>query len=235
MDFDLTPQQKDFQEFVRNFAEKEVKPIAAEIDEQERFPRETVTKMARENLMGIPYPQAVRGAGRDTLSYILAIEEISRVCGATGDILSTHTSLASHPIYQFGSNNQKKKYLFGLNEGRFLGAFCLTEPEAGTDSSAQKTTAVLHEDAYILNGSKMFITNGGEADVCIVFAMTNPSLGQKASARSSLKKIIQALSLQRSNVKWVFAAASPPCSNSKTVTSPEKICSAKKAKVFRSP
>ena len=188
MDFNLTPQQKEFQEFVRDFAEKEVKPIAAEIDENARFPRETVGKMAHKNLMGIPYPKEVHGAGRDTISYILAIEEISRVCGATGDILSTHTSLASHPIYQFGSNGQKEKYLFGLNEGRFLGAFCLTEPDAGTDSSAQTTTAVLKNDAYILNGSKMFITNGGEADVYIVFAMTDPSLGTKGISAFIVEK-----------------------------------------------
>ncbi|MGI5850433.1 MAG: acyl-CoA dehydrogenase [Christensenellales bacterium] len=188
MNFDLTQDQEKFRETIREFAIKEVLPIAAEIDENERFPRETINKMAKNNLMGIPYPLKYHGAGRDTLSYVLAIEEISRVCAATGDILSAHISLACHPIFQFGNKQQMDKYLIGMNEGTLLGAFGLTEPEAGTDSAAQTTTAVLRGSHYILNGSKIFITNGGEADVYIIFAMTDKSKGTKGISAFIVEK-----------------------------------------------
>ena len=177
MDFSLTKEQKMVRDLMRNFAENEVKPLAAEVDEKEYFPRETVEKMARYNMMGIPFPKEYGGAGGDYLSYIIAVEELSRVCGTTGVILSAHTSLGASPIFQFGNEKQKQKYLVPLAQGKHIGAFGLTEPNAGTDAAGQQTTAELDGDHYVLNGSKIFITNGGEADTYIIFAMTDKSLG----------------------------------------------------------
>lgn len=159
MNFSLTKEQEMIRKLMREFSENEVKPIAAEIDETETFPRDTVKKMARYAMMGIPFPKEYGGAGGDTLSYVIAVEELSRVCGTTGVILSAHTSLGAHPIYQYGTEEQKAKYLKPLAEGKYLGAFGLTEPNAGTDAASQQTTAVQEGDYYILNGSKVFITN----------------------------------------------------------------------------
>ena len=188
MNFNLTKEQEMVRKLMHEFAEKEVKPIAAEIDEEGRFPRETVEKMARYSKMGIPFPKELGGAGGDTLSYIIAVEELSRVCGTTGVILSAHTSLGAHPIYQFGTEEQKEKYLKPLAEGRYLGAFGLTEPNAGTDAASQQTTAVLDGDHYILNGSKVFITNGGESDIYIIFAMTDKSKGTRGISAFIVEK-----------------------------------------------
>lgn len=188
MNFNLTKEQEMVRKLMHEFAEKEVKPIAAEIDEEGRFPRETVEKMARYSMMGIPFPKELGGAGGDTLSYIIAVEELSRVCGTTGVILSAHTSLGAHPIYQFGTEEQKEKYLKPLAEGRYLGAFGLTEPNAGTDAASQQTTAVLDGDHYILNGSKVFITNGGESDIYIIFAMTDKSKGTRGISAFMVEK-----------------------------------------------
>jgi len=188
MDFNLTKEQEMVRKLMREFAEKEVKPIAAEIDEEGRFPRETVEKMARYSMMGIPFPKELGGAGGDTLSYIIAVEELSRVCATTGVILSAHTSLGAHPIYQFGTDEQKEKYLKPLAEGKYLGAFGLTEPNAGTDAASQQTTAVLKGDHYVLNGSKVFITNGGEADIYIIFAMTDKSKGTRGISAFIVEK-----------------------------------------------
>jgi len=188
MDFNLTKEQEMVRKLMREFAEKEVKPIAAEVDEEGRFPRETVEKMARYSMMGIPFPKELGGAGGDTLSYIIAVEELSRVCATTGVILSAHTSLGAHPIYQFGTDEQKEKYLKPLAEGKYLGAFGLTEPNAGTDAASQQTTAVLKGDHYVLNGSKVFITNGGEADIYIIFAMTDKSKGTKGISAFIVEK-----------------------------------------------
>lgn len=188
MDFNLTKEQEMVRKLMREFAEKEVKPIAAEIDEEGRFPRETVEKMARYSMMGIPFPKELGGAGGDTLSYIIAVEELSRVCATTGVILSAHTSLGAHPIYQFGTDEQKEKYLKPLAEGKYLGAFGLTEPNAGTDAASQQTTAVLKGEHYVLNGSKVFITNGGEADIYIIFAMTDKSKGTRGISAFIVEK-----------------------------------------------
>lgn len=188
MNFNLTKEQEMVRKLMREFAEKEVKPIAADIDEEARFPRETVEKMARYSMMGIPFPKELGGAGGDTLSYIIAVEELSRVCATTGVILSAHTSLGAHPIYQFGTDEQKEKYLKPLAEGRYLGAFGLTEPNAGTDAAGQQTTAVLEGDHYVLNGSKVFITNGGEADIYIIFAMTDKSKGTRGISAFIVEK-----------------------------------------------
>ncbi|WP_333860338.1 acyl-CoA dehydrogenase [Clostridium sp.] len=177
MDFTLTREQQFVEQMVSEFAENEVKPLAAEVDETERFPQETVDKMARYGMLGIPFPVEYGGTGGDTLSYILTVEGLSKVCATTGVIVSAHTSLCATPIYQFGTEEQKQKYLIPLAKGEKLGAFGLTEPNAGTDASGQQTTAVLDGDNYILNGQKIFITNGGAADTFVVFAMTDRSKG----------------------------------------------------------
>jgi butyryl-CoA dehydrogenase len=179
MNFSLTKTQELFLQMIREFAEKEVKPIAAEVDEQERFPRETVEKMAKLGLMGIPFPVEYGGAGGDNLLYSMAVEELSRVCATTGVILSAHTSLCGAPLHEFGTTEQRAKYLPRVASGEWIGAFGLTEPNAGTDASAQQTTAVEKGDHYVLNGSKIFITNAGQARLYIIFAMTDKSKGTR--------------------------------------------------------
>lgn len=188
MDFMLTEQQKMMKKLFAEFAEKEVKPLAAEIDEQERFPKENVEKMVACKMMGIPFPREYGGAGADYLCYILAVEELSKVCATTGVVLSAHTSLGTTPIYMFGSEEQKKKYLPDLCSGKKLAAFGLTEANAGTDAAGQQTTAVKDGDGYILNGSKIFITNASEADVYIIFAMTDKSQGTRGISAFILER-----------------------------------------------
>jgi butyryl-CoA dehydrogenase len=177
MDFTLSKKHSMAQTLFREFAEKEVKPIAAEIDETERFPSETVAKLKKYGFLGIPVPKEFGGQGCDTLTYIMCVEELGKVCGTTSVIVSAHTSLACEPILKFGTPEQKEKYLVPLANGTHLGAFALTEAGAGTDAGSQQTKAVLDGDEYVLNGSKIFITNGKEADTYIVFAMTDKSKG----------------------------------------------------------
>ena len=188
MDLALSKEQVMARELFRQFAEAEVKPLAQEIDETERFPRETVEKLQRYGFMGIPYPREVGGQGCDTLTYILCVEELSRVCGTTGVIVSSHTSLGCGPIMQYGTQAQIEKYLVPLCRGEKLGAFALTEPSAGTDAGNQQTRAEKQGDHYILNGSKIFITNGGQADVYIVFAMTDKSKGTRGISAFIVEK-----------------------------------------------
>ncbi len=172
MDFTLDKQHEMARSLFREFTEKEVKPLAQEVDEEEMFPRVTVDKMARNGFLGITMPKEYGGQGCDTLTYILCVEELSKECATTGVILSTHTSLCSDPILTFGTEEQKQKYLVPLAKGETLGAFALTEPGAGSDAHALQTKAVLDGDDYVLNGSKVFITNGKEADTYIVIAVT---------------------------------------------------------------
>lgn len=179
MDFTLTKEQEMVRNVMREFAVNEVEPIAADIDETGRFPKENVEKMARAHMLGIPFPEEYGGAGGDEIAYAIAVEELSKVCATTGVILSAHTSLGSWPIYKFGTEEQKQKYLVPLAKGEKLGAFGLTEPNAGTDAAGQQTVAVLDGDHYVLNGSKIFITNGGQADTYIIFAMTDRSKGTR--------------------------------------------------------
>ncbi len=179
MNFNLTKKQELFRQMIREFAEKEVKPLAVEIDEQERFPMETIEKMAKIGLMGIPVPTQYGGAGGDHIMYTIAVEELSRCCATTGVALSAHTSLGMGPILENGTEEQKMKYLPKMASGEWIGAFGLTEPNAGTDAAMQQTTAVLDGDHYVLNGSKIFITNAGYAHVYVVFAMTDKSKGNK--------------------------------------------------------
>lgn len=179
MDFYLNAEQLELQGLFHNFAQKEVAPLAAELDEEERFPDETVAKMAELGFLGIPFSGEYGGQGCDTLTYALCVEELSRVCATTGVVVSAHTSLCAEPIRKFGTDEQKKKYLTLLASGEKLGAFGLTEPNAGTDASGIQTKAVLQGENYILNGSKIFITNGGKAEIYIVLAMTDPTAGTK--------------------------------------------------------
>lgn len=179
MNFDLTKEQALFEQMIKGFTEKEVKPLAAEIDELERFPEETVEKMARLGLMGIPVPVEFGGAGGNNVMYSQAVEELSTACATTGVVVSAHTSLCVAPILEHGTPEQKKKYLPRLASGEWIGAFGLTEPNAGTDASAQQTVAVEEGDHYILNGTKIFITNAEYAHVYIILAMTDKSQGVK--------------------------------------------------------
>lgn len=188
MNFILSKKHQLMRKMFREFALNEVKPIANVIDEKEIFPSETVKKMAKCGIMGIPIPKKYGGSGADTLSYILAVEEISKVCATTGVILSAHTSLCCQPILDYGTEEQKKKYLVPLAKGEKLGAFGLTEPNAGTDAASQETTAVLKDNHYILNGSKIFITNSIYADIYIIFAMTDKSKGTKGISAFIVEK-----------------------------------------------
>ena len=190
MDFHLSKEHEMIRKMYREFAETEVKPLAEEIDETERFPMETIEKAAKLGMMGIYFPKKYGGAGGDVLSYAMCVEEMSKVCGTTGVIISAHTSLCCAPIFENGTEEQKMKYLPDLLSGRKLGAFGLTEPNAGTDASGQQTTAVLDESGenYILNGSKCFITNGNVAETFVVFAMTNPKLGNKGISAFIVEK-----------------------------------------------
>jgi alkylation response protein AidB-like acyl-CoA dehydrogenase len=174
MNFQLTEEQSLIRDMVRSFAENEVAPSARERDEEERFDRELMfDKLGELGLTGIVFPEQYGGAGADYLSYAIAVEELSRVCASTGVTLSAHLSLCANPIYLFGSEAQKQKYLVPLAEGSKLGAFGLTEPSAGSDAGGTKTTAVLDGDEWIINGSKIFITNAGDAEIYVVLARTD--------------------------------------------------------------
>ena len=208
MNFTLTKEQELVRQMVRDFAVNEVKPIAAEIDVTERFPMENVKKMGELGMMGIPFPTEFGGAGGDVLSYILAVEELSKVCATTGVILSAHTSLCASLINENGTPEQKEKYLRDLCTGNKIGAFGLTEPGAGTDAAGQQTTAVLDGDNYILNGSKIFITNGGVADTFIVFAMTDKSKGTKGISAFIVEKGFPGFSIGKKEDKLGIRASS---------------------------
>lgn len=188
MNFSFSKEQLLLRQMLREFSLNEVEPIAAEIDEEERFPVETVEKMKKIGMMGIPFAKQYGGAGGNYLEYAMAVEELSRVCGTTGVILSAHTSLGSGPINEFGTEEQKQKYLVPLANGTHLGAFGLTEPNAGTDAAGQQTTAVLDGDEYIINGSKIFITNAIYADTYIVMAMTDKSQGTRGISAFIIEK-----------------------------------------------
>ena len=177
MNFQLTKEQEFVRKMVREFAETEVEPIAADIDKEHRFPVETVEKMAKYGMMGIPFPKKYGGAGGDEVAYAITVEELARVCGSTAVIVSAHTSLCCWPIYKYGTEEQKMKYLPDLLQGKTLSTFELTEPNAGTDAGGQQTRADLDGDEYVLNGAKVFITNGGYADVFVVMAMTDKAKG----------------------------------------------------------
>ncbi len=186
--FQTTPAHEELRAKIRAFAEEEVKPIAFLMDQQNEFPEEAVRKLGEMGLMGIPYPKEYGGAGLDVLSYAIAVEELSRVDGGTGVILSAHVSLGSWPIFAFGTEEQKQKYLVPLAKGEKIGAFGLTEPNAGSDAGGTETTAVLKGDHYILNGGKIFITNAPKADTYVVFAVTTPDIGTRGISAFIVEK-----------------------------------------------
>jgi len=179
VDFTLTQEQKEMNTLVRNFAREVILPKAAEIDDKDEFPRDIVRQMGGLGLLGLPIPETYGGVGADFLSYIMAIEEISYASATVGVILAVHTSVGTFPILYFGNEAQKAKFVPKLASGEFLGAFALTEPNAGSDAGNIRTSAVRDGDHYLLNGTKVFITNGGEADVYCVFALTHPGRGSR--------------------------------------------------------
>ena len=200
MDFMLDKKHEMARTLFKEFAEKEVKPLAQEVDETEVFPRGTVEKMAKAGFLGIPVPKEYGGQGCDPLTYAMCVEELSKVCGTTGVIVSAHTSLCCDPIQTYGTEEQKQKYLVPLAKGEELGAFGLTEPGAGTDAQGQQTKAVLDGDEWVLNGSKIFITNGKEADIYVIFAVT--SVVTDAKGRS--KKMISAFIVEKGTPGFTF-------------------------------
>ncbi|MEK5249944.1 acyl-CoA dehydrogenase AcdA [Bacillus sp. FSL R9-9530] len=182
MHFKLSEEHEMIRKMVRDFARNEVAPTAAERDEEERFDRALFDQMAELGLTGIPWPEKYGGIGSDYLAYVIAVEELSRVCASTGVTLSAHTSLAGWPIFKFGTEEQKQKFLRPMAEGKKIGAYGLTEPSSGSDAGGMRTTAKRDGDHYILNGSKIFITNGGIADIYVVFALTDPDSKQRGTS-----------------------------------------------------
>jgi butyryl-CoA dehydrogenase len=201
MNFSLSQEHEMLREMYKSFTINEVKPLAEEVDEQERFPLETVEKLARYGFMGIPFPTVYGGAGGDILAYAMAVEELSKACGTTGVIVSAHTSLCAAPIYEYGTEAQKIKYLVPLAKGEKIGAFGLTEANAGTDASAQQTKAVNMGDHYVLNGTKIFITNAGYADVYVVMAMTDKSVGTRGISAFIVEKDFPGFSVGKKEKK----------------------------------
>ena len=210
MDFELTDEQELIREAVREFADTELAPIAAEVDREHRFPAELIPKLADLNLMGMPYPEKMGGAGADYLSYVIAVEEISRLCATTSVIMSAHSSLATWPIYKFGTPAQQDKYLPDMTSGRRLGAFALTEPSAGTDAAAGTTTAVRSGDEYILNGSKIFISNAPFAEIYIVFAKTDTTKGTKGISAFIVERDTPGFSVGEAEHKLGIRGSSTP-------------------------
>ncbi|MBN2285912.1 MAG: acyl-CoA dehydrogenase [Tissierellales bacterium] len=201
MDFSISKEQEMLRKLYREFVAKQVQPIAAEVDELERYPIETVKEMQNYGMMGIPVPKKYNGEGGTNLDYAMLVEEISKACATTGVLLSAHVSLCCAPIYEFGTEAQKEKYLKPLASGKLLGAFGLTEPNAGTDSSAQQTRAILDGDHYILNGTKIFITSASYADVFIVFAMTDKALGNRGISAFIVEKDFEGFSIGKKESK----------------------------------
>lgn len=201
MKFTLSEEHEMIRKMVRNFARNEVAPTAAERDEEERFDMDIFKKMAELGLTGIPWPEEYGGIGSDYLAYCIAVEELSRVCASTGVTLSAHTSLAGWPVYKFGTEEQKQKYLRPMAQGEKIGAYGLTEPGSGSDAGGMKTTARLEGDHYVLNGSKIFITNGGIADTYIVFALTDPASRQRGTSAFIVEKDFEGFSVGKKEKK----------------------------------
>ncbi|PIC66787.1 acyl-CoA dehydrogenase [Sporosarcina sp. P21c] len=201
MDFKLSEEHEMIRKMVRDFAQKEVAPTAAQRDEDETFDMDIFHKMAELGLTGIPWPEEYGGIGSDYLAYVIAVEELSRVCASTGVVLSAHTSLAGWPLFKYGNEEQKQKYLRPLAEGTKMGAYCLTEAGSGSDAGGMKTTAKLDGDDYVLNGSKIFITNGGIADTYIVFAVTDPESKHKGTSAFIVESTFEGFSVGKKEKK----------------------------------
>ncbi|PIC85466.1 acyl-CoA dehydrogenase [Sporosarcina sp. P20a] len=201
MDFKLSEEHEMIRKMVRDFAQNEVAPTAAQRDEDETFDMDIFHKMAELGLTGIPWPEEYGGIGSDFLAYVIAVEELSRVCASTGVVLSAHTSLAGWPLFKYGNEEQKQKYLRPLAEGSKMGAYCLTEAGSGSDAGGMKTTATLDGDDYVLNGSKIFITNGGIADTYIVFAVTDPESKHKGTSAFIVESTYEGFSVGKKEKK----------------------------------
>jgi butyryl-CoA dehydrogenase len=201
LNFKLSEEHEMIRKMVRDFAQNEVAPTASERDEEERFDSDIMDKMAELGLMGIPWPEEYGGIGSDYLAYCITVEELARVCASTAVTLSAHTSLAGWPIYTFGTEEQKQKYLKPLALGEKLGAYGLTEPGSGSDAGAMRTTARLEDDHYVMNGSKIFITNGGVADIYIVFAITDPTSKSKGITAFIIEKDFPGFSIGKKERK----------------------------------
>lgn len=208
MDFVLSKEHQMLRKMYRDFAETEVKPLAEEVDEKEMFPLENIKKLGKLGMMGIYFPKQYGGAGADVLAYAMCVEELSKVCATTGVIVSAHTSLCCAPIFENGTEEQKMKYLPKLLSGEHIGAFGLTEPGAGTDASGQQTTAVLNGDHYVLNGSKVFITNASYADVFVVMAMTDRSKGNHGISAFIVEKTFPGFSVGKHERKMGIRGSS---------------------------
>lgn len=206
--FELTKSQQLCKDLFHSFAENELRPIARDMDEKEEYPRELLDKLQKAHMLGIPYPQELGGAGADVLTYTLAMEEVSKIDASTGITLSVHTSLCCPCIYENGTEEQKEKYLRPLISGEKIGAFSLTEPNAGTDASGVQTTADKDGDYYILNGSKMFTTNAGFADTFIVFALTDKSKGPKGMSAFIVDRTMEGVSVGTNIPRMGIRAAS---------------------------
>jgi len=208
MDFNLSKKHLLLQDLYKKFALNELKPLAAEVDETETFPYETAQKLGRYGFLGIPFSQEMGGAGADNLAYAMCVEEFSKHCATSGVIVSAHTSLCAAPIYESGTEAQKDKYLPKLATGQWLGAFGLTESGAGTDAAGQQTTAVLDGDNYILNGTKIFITNAGAAHVYIIIAMTDKSKGTRGLSAFIVEKDFPGFSIGKQEKKMGIRGSS---------------------------
>lgn len=224
MNFQLSEEHEMIRKMVREFAEKEVAPTAAERDEEERFDRGIFNKMAELGLTGIPWPEEYGGIGSDYLAYVIAVEELSKVCASTGVTLSAHISLASWPIYKFGTEEQKQKYLRALATGEKLGAYGLSEPGAGSDVASMKTRAVRDGDYYVLNGSKVWITNGGEAEIYVVFAITDPEKRHKGISAFIVEKGTPGFSIGKKEKKLGIRSSPTTELILKTAAFRKKIC-----------
>jgi len=208
MDFKFTPEEQDIVSMLRDFCVKELQPIAAELDEQERYPAEIIAKLAEMGMLGIPFPEEYGGSGLSYLTYIAVCEELAKYCASTSVTVSAHCSLCSWPISEFGTDEQKRKYLVPLATGEKMGAFGLTEPGAGTDAAMQKTTAVDKGDHWLINGTKIFITNGGVADIFVIFAMTDKNAGNKGISAFIVEKDFPGFSVGGHEKKMGIRASS---------------------------
>jgi len=207
MNFVETEENAGIRKLIREFAEKKIAPTAAERDEKEFFPRAIFNELGQQGFLGIPYPEEYGGAGMDFVAYAIVVEEISRACASTGIGVSVHTSLCSWPIFKYGTEEQKMKYLKPLAEGTKLGAFGLTEPNAGTDVGGATATAVLDGDCYVLNGTKVFNTNGGEAEIEVIFAITDKEAGAKGTTAFIVENPSPGLSFGKTEVKMGIRSA----------------------------
>ena len=208
MNFEFNDEQQLMQTMFREFTESELKPIAAELDEQERFPEEIIAQMGEIGLLGIPVAEEYGGVGMGSVEYVMAVEEISKACASTGVTISAHTSLCCWPIQEFGTDEQKEKYLPALASGEQLGAFALTEPNAGSDAGTLRTSAEDKGDYFVLNGSKIFITNGEVADVYVVFAATDKSAGSRGISAFIVEKGMEGFSFGSHEKKMGIRASS---------------------------